>query len=541
MTSQDLEIPIGKRTFKYRFFEMLPALLSYALLALPVILSVINPLAASIFIISFIITWFVKAIAMAYRTIRGYQHMQQARKVDWLRRLSDLEDVQLALEAQREPEWREERHQVNLTAIAAHRSRYYQPSQVYNAVIIPFYKEDREVIEPTVQSLLSSHYNCKTNLMLILAYEERAGDAAAQLAGNLIATYGDKFFHAGAVMHPQGLPNEIAGKGANITYAGRYLKKVLDGHSIDPDKVIVTTLDCDDRPDPSYFAYVAYEYIVDLKHKQRAYQPIALYLGNIWDVPAAIRVIATGNSFWNIVMSQRAHRLRNFSSHSQGMSSLLATNFWSVRTIVEDGHQYWRSYFQFKGDYEVTPIYVPIYMGVVLGSTYSATLKAQFVQLRRWAYGASDIAYVANLGFSGRSRVPFLSFISRFLVLLDSHVSWASASVIVTFGAWAPLLLSQDAYRSIIANELPRVAGVLQQFATVGLFITVFLSFKILPPRPKKYRNHRSILVLLQWALMPVTSIIYSSTAAFYSQNRLLFGKYFDRFDVTVKERKTGS
>jgi hypothetical protein len=41
--------------------------------------------------------------------------------------------------------------------------------------------------------------------------------------------------------------------------------------------------------------------------------------------------------------------------------------------------------------------------------------------------------------------------------------------------------------------------------------------------------------MVAQWVLMPVTAIAYSSFSAFYSQTRLLFGRYLDKFDVTQK------
>jgi hypothetical protein len=230
--------------------------------------------------------------------------------------------------------------------------------------------------------------------------------------------------------------------------------------------------------------------------------------------------------------------LRNFAAHSQGMASLIQTKFWSTRTVVEDGHQYWRSYFTFDGNYEVTPIYVPIYQDAVLAETYGKTMKAQFVQVRRWAYGASDIAYIGDKLFSKQRRVPFFPLLARFIRLLDNHVSWSSASIIITFGAWAPLLINSEASRSIVAHELPQIASQLQFLAMFGLFATIYLAFKMLPPRPARYKRHRNIFMVLQWLLMPVTSIAYGSAAAIYSQTRLFTGKYFDKFDVTVKTVK---
>lgn len=543
MRAQDLEIPMGKRTAKYRFFEILPALLSYGLLLVPVVLSFIDPFLAAVFIIGYIIIWFVKAIGIAYRTIQGYNLLQQAQKVDWLARLTDFEDPEKAIASYQERshrgEWRHSAHYRNLQMIAASTDVYYKPSEIINAVIVPMVKEGREVLEPTIESILRSHYNFKQNMILVIAYEGRAGQVPEELAHSLIEKYGSKFLHAVAVKHPAGLPNELVGKGGNINCAGRELLKYLEDQRIDPDKVIVTTLDADNRPDPSYFSYVSYEYIIaGDRRRHLAFQPISLYMNNIWDVPAAMRVLAVGNSFWTIINSQRQHMLRNFSSHSQGMGSLLDTNFWSARTIVEDGHQYWRSYFAYDGDYDVVPVYVPIYQDAVLSDTYWGTIKAQFVQLRRWAYGASDIAYVAEKGLGKKSTVPFWGFMARFWRLIDSHVSWATASIIIALGAWAPLFLNREASHSIIAHQLPLIASQLQQIALIGLFITVFLTFKMLPPRPARYKAHRNIFMLLQWLIMPITSIGYGSAAAFNAQTRLLLGKYLDKFDVTEKAVK---
>jgi hypothetical protein len=260
-----------------------------------------------------------------------------------------------------------------------------------------------------------------------------------------------------------------------------------------------------------------------------------LFLNNIWDVPAPMRVVATGNSFWNIISSMRPHTLRNFASHSQPMEALVEMDFWSVRSIVEDGHQYWRSYFYFGGNYAVTPIYVPIYQDAVLSDTYRRTLKAQFIQLRRWAYGASDIPYVASRLFTRQRNVPLAAGLGRLIRLIDGHVTLASIAILVALGGWVPLLINSDAARDIAAHQLPEMISGIQRVALIGLVITIFLSFRMLPPRPARYKRRRTLWMILQWTLMPVTAILYSATAAFNAQTHLLLGKYLDKFDVTEK------
>lgn len=530
----DIEIPLGRRTRFYRFFEMLPGLLSYLMIALPVLLSFISPILGASFIIVFIIVWFVKTIGMTYRTVQGYNTLRQAERLDWKERLADLEHPARALEDKaRSSYWRGSVHQHNLEQLAAS-VHPLAPSDVVNAVIIATYNETREVLEPTIRAVLEGDYDPK-HIILSIAYEERGGPETEKTVKDLQRDYQDKFCAFYVFKHPDGLPNEVIGKGGNITYAGKALVPKLAALGIDPEDVIVTTLDSDNRPHKSYFSYVTYEFIVHPEPRHVAFQPLALFLNNIWDVPAPMRVLATGNSFWSLLNSLRPHMLRNFAAHSQSMAALLDMNFWSTRTIVEDGHQFWRSYFRYDGHYSVVPIYLPIYQDAVLSETYSKTLKAQFVQLRRWAYGASDVPYVAERVFTRKRTVPFFDGLAKFLRLLEGHVSWASASFILLLGAWGPLFINPESNRSLVAHELPTIASGLQQFAMVGLVVSIFLSMRMLPPRPARYKSHRNILMVLQWILMPFVSIAYGSFAALNSQTRLLLGKYLDKFDVTDK------
>ncbi|HEV7951913.1 MAG TPA: glycosyltransferase family 2 protein [Candidatus Saccharimonadales bacterium] len=533
----DLEIPLNKRTKAYRFFEMLPATLSYGMLVLLVVLSLWEPLYAGIYLLLLIITVLVKATGIATHTIQGRNRMDAAQNVDWHARLQHLEDPivghKKALEAD-ETEFGFQAHHENLELVAANPDHYPKPSSLYNAVIIAAYNESYEVLEPTIQSVIDTTYD-KDHLILVLAYEERGGQEIHKTAQRLHKKFAKhlKAFHL--VKHPHDLPDEVIGKGGNITYAGYFLKDWVKDQDIAYKDVIVTTLDSDNRPHATYFDYVTYEYIVHEDRKRLSYQPISLFLNNIWDAPAPMRVVATGNSFWNIISSMRPHTLRNFASHSQPMDALVEMNFWSKRTIVEDGHQYWRSYFHFDGDYSVTPIYVPIYQDAVLSDTYRRTLKAQFIQLRRWAYGASDIPYVATRILSRRRTVPLGAGMSRLLRLIDGHVTLASISILVAVGGWVPLLINSESAQSLPAHLLPEVISRVQQVAMIGLFITVFLGFKMLPPRPARYKRHRSVAMLLQWCLMPVTAIAYSAASAFNAQTHLFLGKYLDKFDVTEK------
>ncbi|MDX1765940.1 MAG: hypothetical protein R3313_03220 [Candidatus Saccharimonadales bacterium] len=537
--SYELEIPVGKRSRRYRFFEILPGLTSWLVILLPVVLSFINPTMAAYFVIAFMSWWLLRAISLAIRVLQGYRKLQRYLAVDWKQKLENLEDLDHSLHHYKERDnlsQMDEWHYEHMLEIAGFENPP-KPSQLYHAVFVAVYNESKEVIEPTIKSVIDSQYDLK-KLILIVAYEERGGAEVEQTVKELVEKHGPVFYHAMAIKHPDGLKNEVIGKGPNITYAGFKLEKYLEQEGIDYRDVIVTTLDADNRTHPSYFAHLTYMYIATEDRKYKSFQPIPMYTNNVWDAPAASRVLATGSSFWWIIQSVRPHLLRNFSAHAQPMEALVDTNYWSCRTIVEDGHQFWRTYFRYNGRHDAVPLFVTIFQDAVLAVSWRKTMKAQFIQLRRWAYGASDIAYFAANAFNGKSKIPLFDRISKFMRLMEAHVSWATVPLILAFAAWTPILVNPEGRDSIIAHQLPLIASRLNTALVSGILVTAYLSLKILPPRPPRYRAHRRAMMALQWALIPFTSIIFGAVAALYSQTRLMLGRYLEVFDVTVKEVK---
>ena len=514
----------------YRFFEILPGLVSLSVLALPFVLSLVSTSIASIYVIAFLLLWFSKALGMNVRALQGWHVMQAQLKLDWHKMLGDVENKKCSYG--KAPDW----HQHNIDRMNDF-GWHVKPSEVIHAVIIATHNESKEVVEPTIQAVKNLNFD-SSKVLLIIAYEERAGEWKSVETEDLAKKYKSGFMDVIAIKHPKDIPGEMKGKGGNITYAGRFLKDYLEQKNIDLKRVLVTTLDADNRPHPLYLAALTYTFCVTNEPKYVSYQPIPMFTNNIWDAPAPMRVIATGNSFWMIVQSLRPHMLRNFSSHAQPMEALVATDFWSVRTIVEDGHQFWRSYFALDGKHDVYPIYVPIYQDAVLAENYRKTFKEQFIQLRRWAWGVTDVSYVAYFGFFKKNKINKWDLTAKFLRLFESHVSWATAPIILAISAFIPLYINPSSRTSFLANQLPLFASKLQTIAMLGILVTLFLSFKSLPPKPAHYRRHRSIWMVLQWVYLPFTSIFYSSFAAIYSQTRLVLGKYYGSFDATVKSTK---
>lgn len=523
----DIEIPeVKDRKGHYRFFEILPGAVSWTILILPFVLSFFSPIAMVYALIVYLLIWFVKAVATNIRVLQGWRVLQVQQKLDWPQLFKELSTLEISHSAGKRPKW----HYRNINYLKEH-GAVVKAEDVLHVIMIATYNESMEVLEPTFQSVLASHFDMK-RVVVVLAYEERGGERVERQANELIKKYGNRFYDAFAVKHPADIPGEVIGKGGNITYAGREVQKWAIEHKIDPMNVLLTTLDADNRPHKNYLAASAYTFAVSPDPLHTSYQPIALYTQNIWDAPAPMRVIATGNSFFQVVASMRLHALRNFSAHAQPLQALIDTDFWSVRTIVEDGHQFWRTYFRFDGKHEVYPIFTPIYQDAVFAGSYRKTLWAQFVQLRRWAWGCSDIAYVAHMGFFRKNKINKFDLIAKLWRLFEGHISWATASLLILGAAFIPALINPDNYA---ASQLPILASRIQTVALAGIVLTFFLSIMALPPKPARYRHHRTLFMVLQWVYLPVTTIIYNGFSGLYSQTRLMLGKYLGSFDVTEK------
>jgi cellulose synthase/poly-beta-1,6-N-acetylglucosamine synthase-like glycosyltransferase len=543
-----------------RFLEMLPGLATWITIILPIFLSIYAPLVVAYFIIAFDLFWLLKSFRMSFALLVGHRRLRIATAVDWVARLEHLEllsdggginKVEESIEeaksslpmfwffSKRGRRKKEQLQQLNVELDNLHNvsafSRPIKPSEVIHVVILATYNETLDTLRPSLKALSHANYDLK-KIWFVVAHEERGGDIDRERVATLEKEYRGVFAKFLSFEHPDGIVGEERGKGANITHAGREVLKHINNAKIPIKNVIVTTLDADHRPDPEYFNHLAYAFTTSETPKHYSYQPIPMFFNNIWHVPAPMRVIATGNSFWVIINSVRPHLLRNFASHSQPLEALIETDFWATWTVVEDGHQYWRSYYRFDGQYRVEPIYAPVYQDATLATGYFKTFKNQYLQLRRWAYGVSDVPYVM-IQNSRHPKIPAGSRTIHLWRLFEGHYSWATAPLILTFLAWMPLFLNATFKYSVIAHQLPIIASQIMTIAMIGLFITIWLSIISLPQRPRSKKKIQGLFMILQWVLLPIVALGFGALAAIDAQTRLMLGKYLG-FRVTEKAVK---
>lgn len=489
------------RTFWYRLFEILPGALSWFFLIGPIITAFWFPRVSAIFITIYVLLWFLRALKSSIFLIFSYYKSKRYEKIDWNHLLQS---------------------QVS--------------ADILHVVIIPTYKEEKEVLESSIDAIRHVDFPLE-RIILVLATEERDRLRAEANTAYLKARFGKTFGEFYHFMHPANIPGELPAKGANISYAGKQIAKILKDRGVDFSRVIVTTLDADNRPHPNYFSNLTYHYVTTPDREKRSFQPLAYFYNNIWEVPFANRLIALTNSFWYLSESGESHHLFNASVYAQSLKTLVTMDFWSKQTIVEDLHQFWRTYFHFKGNHEVIPLFTPVYQDALQSRTYFTSLLGQYKQLRRWAWGASEIPYVIFKMWRGRRDLPLFKTFSRLIYLSYLQIMWATAPIIILLNKFIPTVLNQKFAKSLFIYNLGQVLDMLFTGMLIAIVIFIWTSFFTVPKPVGGWNFWRVTSSLLQWILLPFVTIIYGAIPALDAQTRLMFNKPL-AFQVTEKIRK---
>lgn len=494
-----------KKGFLWRSLEILPGALIWISFALPIILSFYVPALVATYILIFDLYWLYRSLIICVNLLIGYRNLKVDSHINWMKKLESLAPTPLI------KDWHD----------------------IYQAVIFATYKEDYETLESSIEAVVKSNFPLKRTI-IVLATEERDKENARIIASRLLDKFEYKFLKFMVTEHPDGIIGENKAKGANVTWAAKKLRLYLDSKNINYEDAIVTTADADTRFHPEYLACLAYKYCLEPNRDRRSFQPITLYSNNIWQAPAICRIIAFGNSFWQMIEASRPWRLINFATHAMSMKMLVEINYWEVGVVNEDSRQFWRAYFAFDGDHKCVPIFVPVYMDAVLAKSYWGTIKSQYLQKQRWAYGVEHVPYVVIESYKNK-KIPFWDKTIKIYRLLEGSYSWATASIFIAIMDWVPLLLGPGFGQTVMGVNLLGLIRTLMAFTWIGIIVSVWVSLLLLPPRPKEYGKTKSFEMILQWILVPVQAIIFSSIPAIDAQTRLMLGKYLT-FRVTEKK-----
>jgi hypothetical protein len=544
---------VDRHRWLQRALEMVPGVVSWAIIIGPIWLSFSYPWLVAYFVLSFDFYWLCRALWFAGAVIVAFGRIRRVQRADWGGRLAALDDLDARREellrllgtqgrpagalgfAATPPTDRAGRRALEEELAALEAARAVDPLPDWRGYVhlalIPTYTESLEKLRHTVRALAEAEWPRERKICAIITRETDA-DGRRNVAA-LRDEFGDAFAQFIHILDPLE-PGIVVGKSSAMAWGGRYLYRLLvRGQGMDPRRVLVTDLDADYRVHPQYFTYLTWVHVTDPNRETQLYQPIPYFHNNLWEVPALQRLFAavlTQLQMWRSVLPEK---LQSFGSYTTTLHLVHDVGYWATDAIPEDSRFYWKSYFRYGDSFRAVPLFMPIYGDAVRARTYWRSMAGQYLQARRWAWGVTDIPYVVQNAIR-HTEIPLWSRAWRLLNLFGEHINWAIAPFVVTFGAAVPLLINPAFGQTTLGQNLPVYASTMLTIALAALVVLIVVEHRIVPPRPAGWGPLRRLLSYVQWLGLPLVGIFFSNLPALDAQTRLLTGRYLE-YRVTEK------
>jgi cellulose synthase/poly-beta-1,6-N-acetylglucosamine synthase-like glycosyltransferase len=481
-----------------RVLEILPGAVSWFLILFPVWGSFVIPEIVAYYIITFNVYWLYKSANISVLGIMAHFKFKASARFDWIADLNKIGGWQ----------------------------------KVHHIIVIPTYKEPISILHRTITAL--KQQSLPTNhLHLMISFETREGEAAKIKAAELIKTYKSEFGNVWTTSHPD-IAGEVKGKSSNTSWGAKEAKLLLvDGQGIPIEQVTITSLDADAVPHKHYFAALTYHFLKSPQRYQRIWQAGIMFYNNIWRVPAPVRVMAAVFSVFQMYVLMRPDSLMNFSTYSTSLKLVDRIGYWDTDVIPEDYRLFFKAYFATKGDLEVEPMFIPVYNDAAESRGFWSTMINQYEQIKRWAWGVSDDAYVIK-NYITVPGVPFWEKTFRVLHVLEAHFLWPVNWFAITIGALLPPLLNPVFSRTVLGKTLPQTSSLILTIALVSMVVIFVLDAINRPPRPQKASLLQHLFQPLEFVLLPVVGFFFSALPGIDAHTRLMLGKYIE-YRVTEK------
>ncbi len=546
----------AKRKLSHRVLEIIPGLVTWMVILAMVPLAIRWPVVLGIFVLCFDFYWLYRAAVLAVSVAISFRRIRGVVAVDWRQRAFSLADPQGRLHELTELIERVRLRTAELDAagdkLAARGGRLEirrlldelrnlerlvaleepipDPRELWHVALIPTYTEPYEKLYQTVKALADSDY---PRGMLMVAIITRETDLQGrENVARLRTIFGGQFRHFFHILDPLE-PGVVVGKSSAMAYGGRWLYRELTALGFEPKKVVVTDLDSDYRVHRQYFGYLTYKFVTDRDRYRRLYQPVPMFHNNLWQCPLPVRLIAVGSTHVQMWHHLTPERLVSFSSYSVSLQTVHDVNYWATDAIPEDSRFYWKSFFRYSGQFRAEPLFIPVYGDAVRARSYPRSLMQQYTQIRRWAWGVTDIPFFIDNALM-HTEIPLRQRIARLFDLWLEHINWAVAPFILIFGAVLPVALNQTFALTLFGQQLPIYAAWILTGAVVSLLVLIFIEDQLAPPRPPEWGIVMRVVSRVQWICLPVVGVIFTNLPALDAQTRLLTGRYLE-YRVTEK------
>lgn len=485
--------------FIQRLLEILPGFVSWNLILFPYWGIIVIPNVVAYTILIFNLYWFYQSAMLSVTAIVSHYRMQASMKYDWKADLTSF------------PDWQKVRH----------------------FILIVNYKEPLHILERILESIANQTLPQKLIVPVIAMEAREPEEMRDEKVKALKKKFAKRLPNLTFTFHSL-VSGEVVGKASNEKYAAMEMKRLMiDKGLVDLEYATVTSSDADHVYHPNHFACLTYKFLDNPKRYKYFWQPVVMFYNNIWKIPAITRVPNTLMSIWNLSQLTRKDRLINGQNYSLSFKLLHETGYWDADKIPEDWGIFFKALYETGGGIEVDGIYLPVFADAAESTSLFKTLKNQYQQVTRWAYGASDVPWWIKYYFL-KKDVPFWDKTSRLIYALWAHFTWPVNWFLITVGLTLPTLLNPAFGRTALGYMVPKISSFVLTIALAFLLITIVIDNVYKPPKPATFAWWRRILVPFEFILMPIAGFFFSALPGLDAHTRLMLGKYME-YKVTEK------
>lgn len=489
-------------------------------------------------------------------------------------------------------------------------------TELIHWIIIPNLNENVNILRQTLNAL-SMQTVPASRICILLACESVEPRASEKL---WLADEFKEFCKFTLSVHAL-QPGEVAGKGANVSSAFRSLCERIYRETKDPrlsaigenahlydhgekekpvavsddfahipvadraysmalDHGIVTVIDADSILHPFHLQEIEQSYC----NEQLSFRdhciwqaPIANMI-NMYSVPSPSRLTSIIVSLHEMAaLMDPAETKLPFSTYSLTTALALRMNGFASDIVAEDWHCYNRAFFQTRGECIVVPLHFPVLCYSAHTRGYWASLTARFVQARRHAWAAIEVACVHSFWLSTTpcsgpltlkyARLAWKNFKPHFITIFQTPMVigsiffnfrlagagyvlneprlldplWLIYFVNTSLAVLLPLLtvfslFAAVSYENLLRRQrvdatevvpLEHLRGRMHRSQTDEIESYNLMEYLRKMTMPKTSRFRRLILLIEFVVVMPMTSLVYGFLPSIISQTILLYRKHY--------------
>jgi hypothetical protein len=376
----------------------------------------------------------------------------------------------------------------------------HQTLNPYHLITIAVYNEEIEIIQKSLDSIISQDYEKDKILISISIEERRSTSPAIKLKNEIEKIYRDKV-KLSVTIHPFGLDNEVPGAGSNKAWAEKNGVQLIHDNNIDIENVIVTIPDADTTFNLNYFKILAGKWTKSKKRNNQFFQTNFYKFDRSYlDANIFTRILSSGLSISILSSSFLRPKARyTFSCFSLSLSTLIKCDFTDPSIPIDDTTIFLRAIEKLDGDFECSLINSEIYVRPTFGKNYLDSLNEQYKQYKRWGWGV--IAFLDLLSIlKHNKKISFTRKLNLFFTAIEVFFVNKIIPILVFISLY--LLKVNDQIFDDETIEFINLLLILNLLTLIPTLITKFL----VVPKPKFGLNYFFFLIKLVIE-MPISAI----------------------------------